>query len=67
LTQGTGGVSLAALQFAKAAGAKVIATTGSDDKREKLKQLGADEVINYKTNKNWSEEQVFGKLVIRFN
>jgi len=56
LTQGTGGVSLAALQFAKAAGAKVIATTGSDDKREKLKQLGADEVINYKTNKNWSEE-----------
>jgi NADPH:quinone reductase-like Zn-dependent oxidoreductase len=56
LTQGTGGVSLAALQFAKAAGARVIATTGSEDKRQKLKQLGADEVINYKTNHKWSDE-----------
>ncbi|KAB8212051.1 hypothetical protein BDV34DRAFT_208532 [Aspergillus parasiticus] len=48
LTQGTGGVSLFALQFAKASGAKVIATTSSKEKADLLKQLGADEVINYK-------------------
>lgn len=53
LTQGTGGVSLFALQFAKAAGAKVIATTSSAEKGERLKQLGADHVINYKEDPSW--------------
>ncbi|WQF90142.1 Putative GroES-like superfamily, alcohol dehydrogenase-like, NAD(P)-binding domain superfamily [Colletotrichum destructivum] len=56
LTQGTGGVSIAALQFAKAAGARVIATTSSSAKAETLKKLGADHVINYKTNPNWGDE-----------
>ncbi|KAK5115596.1 hypothetical protein LTR85_009767 [Meristemomyces frigidus] len=55
LTQGTGGVSIFAVQFAKAAGAKVIATTSSKDKAEKLKSFGADEVINYKDDSNWGE------------
>ncbi|KAE8306930.1 hypothetical protein BDV41DRAFT_582844 [Aspergillus transmontanensis] len=55
LTQGTGGVSLFALQFAKASGAKVIATTSSKEKADLLKQLGADEVINYKECPEWGE------------
>ncbi|KAJ5622282.1 Polyketide synthase enoylreductase [Penicillium herquei] len=55
LVQGTGGVSLFALQFAKAAGATVIATTSSAQKAEKLKQLGADHIINYKEDANWGE------------
>ncbi|KAF7165493.1 hypothetical protein CNMCM5623_009615 [Aspergillus felis] len=55
LVQGTGGVSMFALQFAKAAGATVIATTSSDVKAKKLKELGADHIINYKTNPNWGE------------
>ena len=55
LTQGTGGVSMFALQFAKAAGARVISTTSSDSKAEILKKLGADHVINYKTDENWGE------------
>jgi NADPH:quinone reductase-like Zn-dependent oxidoreductase len=54
LTQGTGGVSLFALQFAKAAGCTVIATSSSDAKLEKLKALGADELINYKQTPDWS-------------
>jgi len=53
LTQGTGGVSMFAVQFAKAAGAKVIATTSSEEKGEKLKKLGADHVLNYKSDPNW--------------
>ena len=55
LTQGTGGVSIFALQFAKAAGARVISTTSSSDKAEVLKKLGADHVINYKTDETWGE------------
>lgn len=55
LTQGTGGVSIAAVQFAVAAGANVIATTSSDDKAELLRKLGATTVINYKTTPNWGE------------
>jgi NADPH:quinone reductase-like Zn-dependent oxidoreductase len=55
LTQGTGGVSLSAIQFAKAAGATVIATTSSDDKAKRLESIGADIVINYKTDPNWGE------------
>ncbi|CAN8105179.1 unnamed protein product [Discula destructiva] len=53
LVQGTGGVSLFGLQFAKAAGAKVIATTSSAAKAETLKKLGADHVINYKEDAAW--------------
>jgi NADPH:quinone reductase-like Zn-dependent oxidoreductase len=53
LIQGSGGVSVFALQFAKAAGARVIATSSSDAKLEKLKALGADELINYKEEPKW--------------
>lgn len=42
-------------QFAKAAGARVIATTSSSKKAEFLQKLGADHVINYKTDPNWGE------------
>ncbi|KAF7196734.1 Zinc-type alcohol dehydrogenase-like protein [Pseudocercospora fuligena] len=55
LTEGTGGVSIFALQFAKAAGAKVIATTSSAAKGDRLKKLGADHVLNYKEDTNWGE------------
>ncbi|KAI1344469.1 putative zinc-containing alcohol dehydrogenase [Xylariaceae sp. FL0016] len=55
LVQGTGGVSIFALQFAKAAGAYVIATTSTKEKAETLKKLGADHVINYKEDVNWGE------------
>src|SRR6187402_3050194 len=53
LTQGTGGVSIFAVQFAKAAGATVIATTSSAKKVEVLKKLGADHVINYTETPEW--------------
>ncbi|KAG4440648.1 hypothetical protein IFR05_003846 [Cadophora sp. M221] len=56
LTQGTGGVSVFAVQFAKAAGATVIATTSSSAKAEILKKLGADHVINYKDTPEWGEK-----------
>lgn len=48
-------MSIAAIQFAKAAGATVIATTSSDEKAKYLEKLGADRVINYKTTPNWGE------------
>ena len=53
LIQGSGGVSVFALQFAKAAGAHVIATSSSDAKLERLKSLGADQLINYKEVPAW--------------
>jgi NADPH:quinone reductase-like Zn-dependent oxidoreductase len=53
LTQGTGGVSIFALQLAKAAGATVISTTSNSDKAARLKTLGADHVINYKDDADW--------------
>lgn len=53
LVQGTGGVSIFALQFAKAAGATVIATSSSDEKLARLKELGADHLINYKQVEAW--------------
>lgn len=55
LIQGTGGVSIFALQFAKMAGATVIATSSSDEKLDKLKMLGADHLINYRKTENWGE------------
>lgn len=56
LTQGTGGVSIFALQFAKAAGHTVIATSSSDVKLARLLELGADMMLNYKTSPEWGAE-----------
>lgn len=53
LTQGTGGVSLFALQIAKMHGASVILTSSSDDKLARAKALGADHGINYRTDTSW--------------
>ena len=53
LTEGTGGVSLFALQFAKAMGATVVATSSSDEKLERLRALGADHLINYRSEPKW--------------
>lgn len=55
LVQGTGGVSVFALQFAKMAGARVIATSSSDAKLERLRSLGADALINYKSTPEWDK------------
>src|SRR5262249_36852749 len=53
LTQGSGGVSLFALQFARLLGARVIATTSTPEKAERLKALGASDVINYAETPDW--------------
>jgi NADPH:quinone reductase-like Zn-dependent oxidoreductase len=53
LTLGTGGVSVFALQFAKLMGARVISTSSSNEKLERLTALGADHTINYKTTPAW--------------
>jgi NADPH:quinone reductase-like Zn-dependent oxidoreductase len=66
LVQGTGGVSIFALQFAKARGAQVIATSSSDEKLARAKALGADHLINYKTTPDWgrvAREMTGGKGV----
>ncbi|UUZ90056.1 NAD(P)-dependent alcohol dehydrogenase [Paenibacillus sp. P25] len=55
VVQGTGGVSLFALQFAKLSGAAVIVTSSGDEKLERAKQLGADYGINYRRTPDWSE------------
>ena len=55
LTQGTGGVSIFAIQFALAVGAVVIATTSSASKAKKLQDIGVQQVINYKEDVNWGE------------
>ena len=55
LVQGSGGVSVFALQFAKAAGARVIATSSHLEKMEKLRSLGADWVLNYKETPEWGK------------
>jgi NADPH:quinone reductase-like Zn-dependent oxidoreductase len=56
LTLGTGGVSIFALQFAKMHGARVIATSSSDEKLEKARALGADDLINYNKTPEWDKE-----------
>jgi NADPH:quinone reductase-like Zn-dependent oxidoreductase len=56
LTQGSGGVSLFAVQFARLAGARVIATTSDNIKAERLRSLGASDVVNYREHTRWSEE-----------
>lgn len=53
LTLGTGGVSVFALQIAKALGARVIVTSSSDEKLARAKSLGADHGINYRTQPDW--------------
>lgn len=56
LTLGTGGVSMFALQFAKLQGARVVATSSSDEKLERAKELGADFTINYRSTPDWDKE-----------
>lgn len=53
LLQGTGGVSLFALQFAKMAGAETILISSSDEKLERAKALGADHLVNYRSEPDW--------------
>lgn len=55
LVQGTGGVSIFALQFGLLAGARVLATSSSDDKLERVRGLGAWETVNYVTTPDWAE------------
>ena len=55
LTLGTGGVSMFALQFAHAAGARVIVTSSSDENLATASSLGADAVINYAKTPNWDQ------------
>ena len=62
--QGTGGVSLFALQFARLAGARVLGTSSSNEKLARAKQLGLDEGVNYREQPDWSKwvkEQTGGK------
>jgi len=56
LCLGTGGVSMFALQFARAAGARVIVTSSSDAKIERARGLGASDGVNYKTHPDWEKE-----------
>lgn len=56
LVLGTGGVSVAAVQIAAALGARVIATSSSDEKAEKVRALGASDVINYVKKPDWVKE-----------
>jgi NADPH:quinone reductase-like Zn-dependent oxidoreductase len=56
VTIGTGGVSVFALQWAKMLGARVIVTSSSDEKLERMRALGADETINYRETPNWAEK-----------
>ena len=58
LVQGTGGVSIFALQFAKARGAGVIVTSSSDAKLERARALGADHLINYRQEPEWGAKAV---------
>ena len=55
LLQGTGGVSIFALQLAAALGTKIIITSSSDEKLQRAKEMGADELINYKTTEDWDK------------
>ncbi len=55
LIEGTGGMSIFALQLAKMAGAKVYATTSSNEKAERLKSMGVEAVVNYKEDERWGK------------
>lgn len=54
LVEGTGGVAIFALQFAKLAGARVVALSSSDEKLARVRELGADACINYRTTPEWA-------------
>lgn len=56
VTQGTGGVSLFAMMFAKSAGATAVITSSSDEKLERARGLGADIAVNYRRHPEWSRE-----------
>ncbi|WP_206696254.1 zinc-binding dehydrogenase [Agrobacterium leguminum] len=56
LVQGTGGVSIFALQIASALGANVIATSSRDENLVRVKEIGAKSVVNYRTDPNWHEK-----------
>lgn len=56
LVLGTGGVSIFALQFARLMGARVIATSSSDEKLARLRELGAEHTINYKSEPEWGKK-----------
>jgi len=56
LALGTGGVSVFALQFAKAHGARVIITSSSGEKLARARELGADETVNYRETPDWDKE-----------
>jgi NADPH:quinone reductase-like Zn-dependent oxidoreductase len=56
LAMGTGGVSIFALQIAKLSGARVVITSSSDEKLARARELGADDLINYKTTPDWEKE-----------
>lgn len=55
LVQGTGGVSVFALQFARMLGLHVVITSSSDEKLETARALGADALVNYRTDAGWAE------------
>lgn len=55
LIEGSGGVSLAALQLARSAGARVIATTSRDENFKRLKDMGAEAVVSYRTREDWGQ------------
>jgi len=55
LAEGTGGMSIFAIQLAKMTGAKVVATTGSNNKIDRLKALGVEEIVNYKEVPAWGK------------
>jgi len=65
LIRGTGGVAMFGFQFAKAAGCRVLATSSSADKRERLLELGVDAVCDYRTENwvDWSQDQTDGQGV----
>ena len=56
LILGTGGVSIFALQFGKALGAELIVTSGSDDKLQRARDMGAHHLINYRSSPNWERD-----------
>ena len=56
LLQGTGGVSIFALQLASVLGCRIIITSSSDEKLERAKELGATDFINYKTTEDWDKK-----------
>lgn len=55
VVQGTGGVALFGLQFAKMVGARVVVTSSSDERLERVRDMGADATLNYRSDPNWGK------------